>query len=511
MTKDKAFRIDSKNSDGSIIKGHIIYHGMQMYFSINRQKSGKYRGRITVISPMSGKIMKFEQNRPYAKSGSKKVKKCYIEFNLDSIQDDVIRKTVVKKAEKIYADNGILFRAEQRQATNRDTIAPEIAGHLYAEEFVYSQFFKVDKESKQTANIKKLKGILASLPNKPMKDIAPSGVDRVLRDKKTDRVLLHRFWAFCILRDYCSGSNPVRPEHDISYPQKLQAKLDKIVSAPENVMTNLSRQLLDRADGTACGVALMASGFSSEFVCSLHWQDVCWPTDDQAFAIITYYRPEMLCAVHNYTRPVLPITALTLFKRREELLCKKNGSELRILPVASLKTQLEKAMSPSALKQESKQYLIDSGIKKSILSSNGLDDRISVSATVLLETYKKTLVKTCGIDEESGTYAFLLGHYINDVTSANYTSFTCPAGQFRLYKYLRAAIPLSHHDNASKARKQSSGEIDSFRVLPDSTRECAGMICDFVLLPGQQFSIESETDLRGTIKVVNGKDNFENG
>lgn len=506
MVKDRVFKITYKSDDGGTIKGYIVYHGIQMYFTLNRQASGRFRGRMVVISPRDGKRMEFGQKRLHAKAGNKKAKMRYIELNLASNNIKVIQDTILKRAEKIYADNSLLFRGEQKQATDRDTITPEVAGYLYAEEFVDNIFVKVKKDSTRNNNLNKLREILADLPNKPMKDIAASGVDKALRDNKSHRTLLQRFWAYCIVMGYCPEPNPVRSEDDQSYSKKLQAKLNKITSASEKTMAELSRLLLKTANGTACGVALLASGFSAEFACSLCWKDVSWPTEDLAFAVVAFHRPELLCAVHNYSRPVLPITALTLAKRKRELLQEKAEEEIRDFPVVSLVTHPEIAMRHSALKQESKQYLINSGIKDTLLSSNGLEETVSVSATALLETYKRTLVKICGITEDSGTYLFMLGRYINDVTSANYTSFTCPAGELRLYKYLRAAMPLFARELVSGAKKNTDDETDYYRVNSESTRECAGMICDLVLLPGQQFTLEAETGLEGSITVTKYKD-----
>lgn len=502
MVKDKVFKITYMSEDGGALKGNIVYHGMQMDFTLNRQSTGNFRGRMTVISPYDGKNMVFEQKRLYAKDGNKKAKMHFIELNLASNNTKLIQDAVLKRAEKIYADNSLLFRGELRQATTRDTITPEVAGHLYAEEFVDSFFVKAKKENTRKNNLNKLRKILAALPNKPMKDIAASGVDKALKDNKSSRTLLQRFWAYCIVREYCPGPNPVRSEADQSYTKKLQAKLDKITSASDKTMAELSRLLLDQADGTACGVALLASGFSAEFACSLHWKDVSWPTADRAFAIVAFHRPELLCAVHDYSRPVLPITAMTLFKRKIELLRTKTEEEIREFPVVSLVKQPEIAMRYGALKQEAKQYLINAGIKDTLLSSNDLEESVSVSATALLETYKRTLVKTCGIVEKSGTYLFMLGRYIDDVTSANYTSFTCPAGERRLYKYLRAAMPIMDRGPVARVQKQTEGQMDRFQVYSDNTMECAGMICDLILQPGQQFSLEAETGLDGSITVT---------
>ena len=70
-------------------------------------------------------------------------------------------------------------------------------------------------------------------------------------------------------------------------------------------------------------------------------------------------------------------------------------------------------------------------------------------------------------------------------------------------------MPLFARELVFEAEKTTDNETDYYRVNSDSTRECAGMICDVVLLPGQQISIEVETGLEGSLFVDEKVDNFE--
>lgn len=300
---------------------------------------------------------------------------------------------------------------------------------------------------------------------------------------------------------YCSGNNPVYvPAASSASPTSKQAKLHKLTRVPAENLKMFDKRNLDVHDGPHCGAALMGSSISSKAACALRWRDISWPTDDPSYALVKLDRPDVLCAVHNFTRPLVPAAALTLYKRRQHLAEQYSPEILRDMYVVTTKSDPTKPMLPSALVQETKRFLLETGIDRNKLLQSKESRSDPISARILTETYKDLITHTCGVPEGSGTYKFLLAQAIfNDVTSSNYVSFTSEAGSLRLYKYLRPTAPLKLYDRTLMRRCENGTDI--IEVNPSDSTRCAGMISDTILYPGQEIILEAETGLTGTVEA----------
>lgn len=169
--------------------------------------------------------------------------------------------------------------------------------------------------------------------------------------------------------------------------------------------------------------------------------------------------------------------------------------------VVSTRSDPCKPMQPSALVQESKRLLLQAGIDQNKLLQAKESRADPVSARILMETYKDLLLRTCGVEEGSGTHKFLYGMSINnDVSSSNYLSFTDPVGLKRLWKYLRATAPRTVYEETLCC--ESEGEHDIFRVKPETSELCVGVLPDTLLLPGQEIVLSAESGLSGSVSTT---------
>lgn len=502
--KTSDFHIYSNTGpNGKRIHGDFTYRCIRFSFTLNQQKDKEYRGQINVISPQTGRNMEFYVKHPYAKDQSLKRQKVkYREISTKTSNTSIIRDYIQARVETIYADNALEFAKLLEKEVTPDTVYPELCGTLYGTDYINFRFAKNNTEETMKKKKAKLTCLLAALPYKPMKMITEAeAAETTANWPIIDRKLLGDFWDYCILKHYCTGNNPVTiPASAGLSPTANQNKLQKLTHVPKHNLDILNKKLLDIHGGPECGVALMESNISSKEACSLCWRDIFWSTDDPAYAIIRLERQEILCAVHNYDRPALPITAQTMFSRRKDLLERFSEEELMDMPVVSTKTNPAKPMDASALVQVSKDYLIDSGIKENKLLQSKESRGDPVSARILSETYKSILIKDCGIKEGAGTYKFLLGHAIhNDVTSSNYLSFTDPMGSLRLYKYLKAASFEREYTNQLSQKTTETADI--FHILPKSNTRCAGVIADVILMPGEELRVETDTAMTGRFEA----------
>lgn len=314
--------------------------------------------------------------------------------------------------------------------------------------------------------------------------------------------LLFNFWNYCILHHYCEGNNPVDLPVAAGPSEKAkQAKVQKLTRVPASNLNTLNSIAMGAHDGPSCGVLLLESGISAKVACSLRWRDITWPSDEPSYALVKLDRPDVMCAIHNYTRPLLPVTAMVFHTRREELSKQYPQDDLPTMWVVSTKSDPTKPMLPSALVQEAKKLLGQAGIHENKLIQAKESKNDPVSARILGETYKDILIRTCGIEEGSGTYKFLLGHAIyNDASSSNYLSFTCPAAFWHLYKCILPSVPKTECQQPFS--KEEVDGSDVLRVLPDSSDRCAGLVFDTVLQPGEEMILEAETGLIGRITAL---------
>ncbi len=511
------FNFYSKQTkNGLRYHGDYTYCGIRFSFSLNEQKDGRFRGRITVISPHTAKPMDFNVNHPYASSDSKekKVKHPYAssgskakqvkyrEISFQSSRRSAIKAYIQKTAQKIYADNAFDFSKLIEKTASPSTVYPELAGGLYGQEYIRFRFNKNQSEDSLKKKLRRLSELLAALPFKPMVEIQPSEIHSCMKKRtKNDYSLLHDFWDYCILHHYCTGNNPINiPVSNGPSSKAKQEKIQKLTRVPAQNLKMMNSIAIEKHDGPSCGVMLMESGISAKVACSLRWRDITWPSDKPYYALVKLDRPDVMCAIHNYTRPLLPIAAMVLHTRYEELSKQYSPDDLPNMRVVSAKSDAEKEMNPSTLVQESRRLLIQAGIHENKLIQAKESRNDAVSARILGETYKDILISTCGVQEGSGSYKFLLGQSIsNDVSSTNYLSFTSPPGSQHLYKYLLASAPKT--ECQQPLSKEAVDGSDVLRVLPDSSDRCAGLIFDAVLQPGEEMILEAETGVTGRIEA----------
>ena len=318
MKAEKDFALFDTNKDGKKYKGYIIIDTVRMEFSLNLQSDNSYRGRMVVISPLTGRKMKFKQSRIYAKTKTA-VSMSYCELCPKKLTRNYINNYITKKAKKIYTDNINVFVQTAKRSATPSTVTPILAGKYYGNDFCKYRFADQKKMTQATVKNKyrTLQTILDALAQTPMVDITPSEITKSMKDRpKAEYELLKQFWNYCLVKNYCYGKNPVIvPMFGSKSVQKKQTEVKTLQYVPEQQMENLINSIMTTHGGPECGVALLASGFSVKQVCDLTWSNIIWPENQELYAVVNIGRPDVMCPIHDYTRPVLPFVAQTLYHR----------------------------------------------------------------------------------------------------------------------------------------------------------------------------------------------------
>lgn len=93
-----------------------------------------------------------------------------------------------------------------------------------------------------------------------------------------------------------------------------------------------------------------------------------------------------------------------------------------------------------------------SGIKHARIEEIRKDDKtFAVAKTLLHSTHKNNIYEKCNLKEDPGTAKFLLGEPLGgDKTNDNYTSFTSPYGERRLFNILKTLDEKHYLKNISE-------------------------------------------------------------
>ena len=436
--------VEKQIKDGKAsFSGELSKYGYVFKYTLNEQRNGTLRGRIVVLHPDTEKPMMLKKVHPYAKKTKKNTKARYRSISFRTKDIVKIREYIEDEVNKIISDNGGIFLRLLKGTARPDTVTPDALMLLWMEEYLDATGTRKSKDE----NIRRkntLQHILAILPQKPIGLISPKETEkRIQNETLTAKTELYRFLSYCHQKGYYMGDNPVtKPASGKSSSKAKGARVVRLSVVPEETLLKANETMLSIAGGSECGVALMESGYSAKDACQLNWADVEWDNVEPDFVLVHMTREDVMCPIHNYTRPVVPWTARILSKRFEALRQEYDQDELMKMPVVSLRTDPHKRMEPPQLTQEARNVLKNAGISDKMLKAAKESRNDPVSARLLQNTYKRQLLRKCGLSEDDGTFKFLLGRSIlNDVTSANYVSFTDEKALRRLYTILGVLAP----------------------------------------------------------------------
>ncbi len=187
------------------------------------------------------------------------------------------------------------------------------------------------------------------------------------------------------------------------------------------------------------------------------------------------------------------------FSLRRQISGKLSPDQIEKMPVVAKKTNPKTVMTLDYLTQSARRVLTQAGVGGGAVAA--LKKPKEAAATrMLITTYWRNIVYTCGLANDPGTAKFLQGFSLQgDVTSDHYTSFTCQEGQWRLYLILRRCGPKRPLEPRAIERL-GDGTVTQF-ITPDHTQEIAGVLATLQLAPGELVKISCPCGVSGHISA----------
>lgn len=492
------------NKAGKIhYSGVYHYNDIEFKFNITEQNNGKnaYRGRVTVISPESGKVMQlsgkprstrikqYKGNRSKADLDRPHCKECavFTEIHTNKTDEDSIKLCIEKGAMRLFAKYALLLASSLRKATTPESITPSVAAQIYAPVFAHSRGKKVSEKTIQSI-VRRVTKACSALPDKPMKDLTQQDVTKSFGENaisNSNQRLLRTFWEYLLDTHYCSGINPVPPGDSQKTSRRVrQARAANPAvlefSACDTLFTNLSKV---KPTGCDCGVALMLWGRVPPSD-SLVWGDILFDDKNESLARIQIQKSDIAGATHNFTRPLFPQAALILRKRYHQLLGRYNKEQLRTMPIISQEKNPVKAMKRNHVLQHAEKLLREVGVTEETFHC-WRKPKSAVSELILFGTYDSLLANRCGLANDPATIRFLQGRRLDDVTSDHYTSFTEPAAVQRMHI---AQLAVQPRVAITEPPATTENGCSTTYYSPSDTRSKVSATIELRIPPGARIS-----------------------
>lgn len=501
----------TKEKGKELIEGRLNVNNATFVFSLREQNGGSYthRGRVGILD-RTGKPLKRKKSGSVAGASGVERESLTTSFYCNSdageLTDETVKECIMKSVNRLMKDNQGLITDEVKGSYTPDTITLQIAGSVFVMEYVLTEHPGAGEELKDNLATK-LKNICFRFPCKYMCDVTEADVHNFFNREKTGKTAkneLRKFWDFMLERGICSGTNPV-PE----YKYKKRNPVTEQKGAMKMVEMDVSQfdkfcekfEKKEKLNGADAGVLLMLSGFPSRYIVMLVWKDITFKKESD-YVIVRNVQENRAGATHDFSRPVLPQTALAL-RRLFRDLKEKYGEEIMTYPIAATSADPMKALTPEALNQEATRTLRGTVSKNYTLKRLHKEDRsTAASSRILAETYKRIILDRCNLERDPGTSNFLLGRSLgNDITSDAYTSFTSEDASRRLYNILRTVRKTENHRKTVSEKKENGRLITE--LFPKTSREYVNMISDIVLMPGESIVISCEHGVEGNYRTEN--------
>lgn len=511
----QSYLTERRREDGRMsCHGVYVLHGMSFKFHITEQRTGAYvmRGAVSPIDPMTGKSVDIgarEKAKYFDVHPEKREIRCpevlishALYTNTTNIEE--IKATVAEAVQRLYHDYGARLHHVYGVVARPNTILPIIASTKHVDQFLSTRHKNLGESSYR--NYKgDIINIASSLPAKAMCEISMKEVEKTLRRTNASvrkQKLLFEFWGYCIDKGICVGKNPVPiVEKKRKSPEALMraVKRKDRLNPVEN--DKFHEMLMLDLTGPACGTALMLDGgYAGEIAADFRWGDLIFG-DPQEYVCVSYNRPDLAGATHNYTAPIFPSGALVLRARYERLVEQYGKEQVAEMPVASQITNPKVPCGAAVLKQHARLLLLKKLFSYEdvhVLSEESSD---AVSNRVLLNTYKAMVNRNLGLENEPGIVKFLLHQSLSgSVTDDNYASFTSEESRdflFALMSYTRPEIEIEDKDLTVLVSNKKEKRV----VFPETTRQRVGCLATFTLQPGEELIFAASHGTTGSVKA----------
>ena len=266
--------ITSESNEPLAISGTFYHRNAEFKFSGRQQSSGNYifRGRVSPVSPVDGKIMQLRGAKKTAKLKELEGRGVSVkngtrqqdlnitrEYHANSLEIEEIKSAIANKALKIYAAFADQIYDMQGESARPETITPAVAKAKHINEYFRVYHPKIQSKT-VTEYRRNLDNACEKLPHLPMASFKPSDITKLLPTlTNLEAKLLREFWEYCIARKIVDGSFPFpatikTKKKDAASKQEDMNKVHSLELEQEDKIYDL---LYGSHSGEDCGVALM--------------------------------------------------------------------------------------------------------------------------------------------------------------------------------------------------------------------------------------------------------------
>lgn len=492
---------ERKNEKGEVYyEGSLYYNEIEFHLTARPQQTGKYlyRGRVSAISPQTGKLMKTIK---HSESGEKQSINISTEIYFNAAAD--LEKSALNAADRLCRENGVQMARELQHSIRPNTITPSCAAILYAKPFVESAY-KGAKQATAVAYIGRIQRSCSRMPQSALAQYRETVVREYYRRdavSTTLQKLLHRFGEYLLDNGHVQGVNPFPQIPDKKPTAKNKQNGVKIIGELDLDMQDAMYQMIQNKEspsGGDCGIALMLwGGFSAD--AGLTWRMV--DLFGHPYVVAMCRKEDYAGATHNYDRVLFPQAADILRRRYKHLGTKYSEEQLADMPIVSQDRNPKCEMNAAALHQYAGVMLRKIGIGEATFAA-GIKGGVSVPKSILATSYKKNVELRIGLQSDEGRRKYLQAMSLrNNVTDDNYTSFADEDARAGMYRAMQCMQPLRELEQPTEEYRMLEGGEKEYRYVPDTTREIVGIIGEVVIPPGGCMTIVCQHGVTGRMQV----------
>lgn len=456
-----------------------------------------FTGTISMIDPKTGYVMLSEIKRRKMLEAGKEYKNKDIyastKVSCDSTDPEDLRKEVMEKCNKLMMENRGQLQNALRFSMTPEHITLPYAAETYGNTFLAATYpnSKPDRNERRMRTMTKIAGWIGA---EPICKLKVKDVLALLNSKKVtieNHELMIRFVEYLRNNEYVKSKNPFGSAGRRERSHEEEVK--KALGTPGLGATIFYELvfLLEReaVSAVTVAIALMISGFSVPEVRSLTWGDIRFVKGVPDFVVVNLRRDQLMAAIHDFSRPVLPDIAIFL---REAY--KKFSETVEDLDNQPLLTD---DICTKYLSEAVNNLLVRAGYHNRLNYPGRPSDENYVPITVLEKNYKRMLISNAGLDKDHDTFNFLCGNNLKSTTFTNYISHTSPEAMWRYYTILKS---ISVEKKLRKYSKNADKGI--IKARPETTHEIV-MISGKVVLEGtEKLRISCPHGVHGVIEAT---------
>lgn len=496
------------------IEGLYLYKSCPFKFSMSSYESGRYavRGVIRALDSEGKVLQKRGKESEDIKSRISKnergmdQRKLQVRKEIQCIQnsDALIKTCIASAAEKLYVENKTLMEVQLEGLSNEMNITPYIAAKIHGYDYIMQCHPKASNGTVED-RAKKLQRDCSKLPSVPMRKLSNKSIKASMQHAKMGIVArkeMYDFFNYCIDYGIFDGNNPVEKPKK----KKTKGKAHQIrVTRPDDLTPDeqdaFYAELGTNVTALKAAVAILASGVGQKEIVKLRWKDITFKSEKD-YVIVYLESFNKLSYTHNYSRPLVPRSALILRAYYDQLVAKSKGdmSSKYVFPNGKNKNE---HLTPASIIEYATRILVSIGVDYGLMGKLHQEDRkIAAARKILFNTYERNIRSVCNLEYDTGTTNFLLKKpFGSDVTADSYTSFTSELGARRIYNIFKV---LRKTENNDIRYDEQCNDEDVTRVYrPSTNKQYLGLHGKIVIPPGKEIIFNCEHGFDGSYFVTN--------